>query len=153
LIISFAWTTPALVLAQKDTTRRDWKPRTIAAARKVMTAGELVEAWSISPMYAGAGGAKVADIRITEIIEDEDSSTMSDDEWEREGFHVLEALGAKIDGSSPLDVFRFWRLENVQPQTVVRFELIRLTPKGEAERARLERMAIQPFALPPGWDK
>jgi len=150
MILSFAWTTPALVLGQKDTTRRDWAPRTIAAARKVMNAGETVAAWSKSPRF---GGIKVADIRLTEIIEDEDSRTMSDDEWEREGFHVLTALGSMIDGSSALDVFRFWRFVNDQPQTVVRFELIRLAPQGEAERARLERMEIQPVALPPGWDK
>lgn len=128
MTISFAWTTPALLLGKKSVTRRDWHPKTILQARRSMESKEPVKAYSRAQYR---GGEHVADIRITEIIEDEDSRLLAPVEWVLEGFHVLQAIGAKIDGSTAADVWRFWTQENTEPQTAIRFELLRLTERGE----------------------
>lgn len=134
--ISFAWMTPALLLGQKSVTRRDWHPRTISQARQAMDAKESVKAYSRAQYR---GGEHVANIRITEIIEDEDSRLLAPVEWVLEGFHVLQAIGAKIDGSTAADVWRFWTKENTDPQTAIRFELVSLTARGEQMRLEAEQ--------------
>lgn len=142
MIISFAWTTPAVALGEKCETRRDWSERTVRQFQKAAETGALVEAWDRSPRF---GGKLFGHVRILEVVPGEDSRTIPLSSWEREGFHVLDLLGAKIAGSSPHDVWRFWLLENDQPQTVVRFELVSLNGYGRAieaqSRAALEKLA------------
>lgn len=128
MIISFAWTTPALVLGEKDTTRRDWSPRTIASARKIIAAGGTMDAYDKSPRF---GGRLVGTIKPLELFEGEKSWLIDSIEWRREGFHVLQAIGAEIHGSTAADVWRFWLVENEEDQSVLRFEVDRLTAYGE----------------------
>lgn len=128
LIISFAWTTPAVVIGEKTETRRDWSRKTIVAARKVMESGALVQAYDRSPRF---GGKEFGTIRITEIVDQEHSQAIPATAWQAEGFHILEKLGATIAKSSPRDVWDFWlngEYENVQ--TVVKFELVQLNAYG-----------------------
>lgn len=60
MIISFAWTTAALLSGQKSVTRRDWQQKYAAQFRP----GDLVDAWDRLPR---AHGKKVATIRITAV--------------------------------------------------------------------------------------
>lgn len=78
MIISFAWTTQALIDGVKTVTRRMWKK----SHAKKFYEGQIVDAYDKLPH---AGGKKVATIRITrqpyvQVLED-----MPDDHFEREG--------------------------------------------------------------------
>lgn len=137
MILSFAWTTPAVVVRVKTQTRRDWTPRTFSMYKRAMSEGRLVDAYDRSPRF---GGKPFGQIRITGLVESEDSRTIPDNSWFKEGFHVLAMLGAKIGGSSPEDVWRFWKERNEQEQNVVDFELVSLNEYGEALRE--ETMAL-----------
>ena len=86
MIISFAWTTPALLAGAKTVTRRDWKPEHAAKFH----AGMLVEAYDRSPR---AHGRKVATIRLTSAPRREWSSHLSEADYEAEGFVWLRAHG------------------------------------------------------------
>lgn len=127
MIISFAWTTPAVVMREKCVTRRDWAAKTIQQFEHAAMTVALVEAWDKSPRFGGKCFGKV---RILEVIAKEDSRTIPVSAWEEEGFHVLTPLGAKIGKSTARDVWLFWLHENDQDQTVVRFELAELNDYG-----------------------
>ena len=127
MILSFAWTTPAVVLGKKDTTRRDWSPKTIAMARKIMAQGGTFDAWDKSPRF---GGKPIGTVRILELIENEDSKMLAESEWEREGFHVLQALNARIGKRGAIEVWQFWKHDNETPQTALRFEVVSLNEHG-----------------------
>lgn len=134
MIISFAWTTPAVVIGEKTETRRDWSERTIMQAKTAATmfkGGNTYEseAWDKSPRF---GGKCFGTIQIIEVIAAEDSrAQMPDSAYKAEGFHILTLLGAKIGKSSPDDVWRFWKEENDEPQTVVKFTLVDLNDYGK----------------------
>jgi len=57
-IISFAWTTEALLAGKKTVTRRDWNDKYAASFRN----GDIVAAWDQNPRY---GGKKIAEIKLT----------------------------------------------------------------------------------------
>ena len=89
MIISFAWTTPALLAGAKTMTRRKWKAE---HARK-FKAGMLVDAYDKSPR---AHGRKVATIRLTrdpylEMLE----GPIPGEVYRREGFAWLAAHGQR----------------------------------------------------------
>lgn len=128
MIISFAWTTPAVVIGQKTETRRDWSPKTFAMIKKAMDEGRLVDAWDKSPRF---GGKEFGKVRILNLVEAEDSRTIPEGSWQKEGFHVLTMLEAKIGKSSPIDVWEFWKNENDQDQVVVTFEVVSLNDHGQ----------------------
>lgn len=136
MIISFAWTTPAVVIDEKTVTRRDWKPITIAQFQGAARTGELVEAWDKSPRF---GGKCFGTVRIIDVVAKEDSRTIPESAWAEEGFHVLTPLGAKIGKSTPRDVWLFWLHENDQDQTVVRFEVAELNDYGRELRAKAQK--------------
>jgi hypothetical protein len=135
MTISFAWTTPAVVLREKCVTRRDWKGITIAQFQGCVKTGELVDAWDKNPRF---GGKPFGKVRILEVTPKEDSRTIPESAWAEEGFHILTPLGAKIGKSTPRDVWMFWLHENEEDQTVVRFELAELNDYGR----KLEADAI-----------
>lgn len=58
-IISFAWTTQALLEGKKTVTRRDWKDRFVF----LMEEGERLQAWDKLPRVKGA--KKIGEIRLT----------------------------------------------------------------------------------------
>ncbi len=61
MIISFAWTTAALLEGRKTVTRREWTDKHAAKFKP----GDLVDAWDKSPRFKGK---KVAVIRIVAIV-------------------------------------------------------------------------------------
>jgi hypothetical protein len=73
-IISFAWTTPALLQGHKTVTRRMWK-------KQLVNPGDLVQAYNRSPRFKGKPVAliKILDIR-TEPL-----SAVTDQEEKLEG--------------------------------------------------------------------
>jgi len=79
-IISFVWTTPALLAGRKTCTRRFWNPA--YAAR--FEAEERVQAWNRSPRTGQ--GRQVAWIRLTAKPYWEALSKMPDSDYEAEGF-------------------------------------------------------------------
>lgn len=141
--ISFAWTTPAVLAAHfqpgltcKTRTRRDWTDRHIEQWRRRLDAsnGRGVEAvaWNKSARFQGKPIGKVL---ITSIRPGECSSTIPDEDWVKEGFDMLQYIGAEFQkGYSALSVWGFWRMCNPGSniQTVVDFELLGVTPFGLA---------------------
>jgi hypothetical protein len=123
VIISFAYTTPALLAGAKSCTRRDWNPS--YAAR--FSEGSLVDAYDKSPRF---GGKKVATIRLTEWPRRESMLWMPDSDYEAEGFQFLydhveliSPAGYKQFGIFDKDAFNWWKASGVVVY-VVRFELV-----------------------------
>lgn len=90
MIISFAWTTPALLAGEKTMTRRHWKAEHAMRFR----AGQLVDAWDKSPRVRGS--RKVATIRITrdpylEVLD----GPIPGEVYRREGFAYLATHGQR----------------------------------------------------------
>ncbi len=130
MIISFAWTTPALLAGAKTMTRRDWKPEHAACFH----AGDLVDAWNRSPRVGrGAGARKVATIRITHEPYQQMSDALHQRDVFDEGFPWLAEHG---EAETVAAIVSDW---TYQPQMlwVVRFELVGV--ESAAERARPER--------------
>ena len=117
-IISFAWTTPALLAGRKTCTRRDW----MADYAQRFTVGELVAAYDRSPR---AGGKQVAVIRLTAdpIL----SNELPAKDWAAEGFDYLEEIGAKVNGNTPLQLWDAW-FKTKPYQWIVRFEVVEEEP-------------------------
>lgn len=86
MIISFAWTTAALLAGAKTVTRRDWKKQHAMQFAK----GKLVDAYDRSPR---THGRKVATIRILRDPYVAWSTDLTDEDYEREGFNWLKAHG------------------------------------------------------------
>jgi hypothetical protein len=119
VIISFAWTTPALLAGQKTVTRRDWSWRHAAKFRS----GELVDAYDKNPRF---GGKRVAVIRLTERPMRAPLGRMPDSDYEAEGFAYMSAHGVRLSVNGPLptrDYFEGWRRSG-ESLWVVRFELV-----------------------------
>lgn len=127
MIISFAWTTPALLAGSKSVTRREWD----YAYAQSFKRGMLVDAWDKSPRY---GGKKVGTIRLTADPSYEAMRSMPDDDYEREGFAYLDEhpeLTSKASrshfGSFSREAFDRWRNAGGAAY-VVRFELVEVLP-------------------------
>lgn len=94
MIVSFAWTTPALLAGAKTMTRRDWS---ISHAAKFRT-GMLVDAWNYTPRVNSARRGiaiahKVATIRIARAPYRTWSTDLTEEDYDREGFNWLRAQG------------------------------------------------------------
>lgn len=124
MIISFAWTTPALLAGAKTMTRRAWKQQQAAKFR----AGMLVDAWDHVPRVRGA--RKVATIRITRDPWQQRTSLMTEDDFKREGIAWLVQSGIKprdVAGVTPTHSWRQWWGQWIQADElvyVVEFELV-----------------------------
>jgi hypothetical protein len=124
MIISFAYTTPALLAGAKTVTRRDWKPE--HAERFLI--GHPVDAYDRSPRN---GGRKVAVVSITSVKR-ESIARMPDSDYEAEGFRWLHehyTVPPKSSGFPDFSraTFDAWR-ESGAVLYVVRFELVRVLP-------------------------
>lgn len=107
MILSTAWTTLAVIAMEKTETRRDWSPKQIALARKQMESRKRVDLWDKSPRFKGK---PYGSCLIVSLIEQEDASTIPDEAWSKEGFHLLSAIGASfMKGLEAPDVWRNWR--------------------------------------------
>lgn len=125
-IISFGWTTPALLAGEKTCTRRDWSASHAMSFRP----GELVAAWNALPRV-GKSPRQVATVRIESVTW---SDEYPDEDWQREGFGYLQAHGLKIGQTEPLALWRLWRQWRPH-QWVVRFELVEAREAPKAGRA------------------
>ncbi|MEK0335834.1 MAG: hypothetical protein QQN41_00155 [Nitrosopumilus sp.] len=102
-IISFAWTTEALLSREKTRTRREWNDK----YAKRFKVGDLIQAWDKQPRFKGK---KVAIIRIIGIKK-EDISLMEDKDYHSEGFYYMEKMGKTIWDKHPKYAFNDWRKE------------------------------------------
>lgn len=78
-IISFAWTTPALISGNKSCTRRDWNPNYARRFRR----GDIVIAYDRQPRN---GGKPIARLRLTQDVTHERDADAPDSDWAAEGF-------------------------------------------------------------------
>jgi len=120
VIISFAYTTPALLAGAKTVTRRDWKPE--HAGRFPIF--HPVDAYDRSPRN---GGRKVGTVRVLSLRR-ELIGLMPDSDYEAEGFAWLHANGVTPPPSSGFPdfsraTFDAWRASGALLY-VVRFELL-----------------------------
>tara|TARA_Y100000310_G_scaffold105118_1_gene103490 strand:- start:249 stop:611 length:363 start_codon:yes stop_codon:yes gene_type:complete len=113
-IISFTYTTPALLAGKKSVTRHDWKEEYARQFR----AGDLVQAYDRSPR---AGGKRVAIIRL--LIQPYQLEYLSDVDWYGEGFHWMTEQGLTLGGVQPETVWQQWREHGVSHLWVVRFQI------------------------------
>lgn len=127
-IISFAWTTPALVAGQKTVTRREWDDD----YAKRWKPGEIALAYNRSPR---AHGEAVARLKIISVTHEDDFLAPSSD-YEAEGFAWLkehpEAL-PKTDRSMyrfnvERSQFNRWR-DAGGKSWVIRFEVLEIFAK------------------------
>lgn len=123
-IISFAYTTPALLAGAKRVTRRDWKPEHAAKFR----AGMRCLAYDKSPRI---GGKSVAIIRLLKEPLFEPMVSTPDSDFEKEGFAwlvqnrplVWRKFAGEVGELDPWAWFNAWR-QIGGSRWVVRFELI-----------------------------
>lgn len=120
MIVSFAWTTPALLAGAKTVTRRDWTPQHAAHFHR----GDVVDAWSKSPR---AHGEKVARILITRDPWVQMSNAVKPDDWTREGFEWFAWNGTPEDRLRVDAIWMGWRT-TPRPLYVVEFELVEVLP-------------------------
>jgi hypothetical protein len=145
--ISFAWTSPALVLGHKTCTRRDWDPGYASRMKR----GAVLSAWDRQPRFHGN---HIAFIRLLSDATWTPMSEMPDSDYQAEGFEFMyshpEIMTKTIEGL-PRDHFithvlskegfENWR-GNSGSMYVVRFEVLQLTPLGERLRAFYEQMML-----------
>lgn len=84
MILSFAWTTDALLSGKKTCTRRQWSDRTAIAWLNAYRQGRLMhQAWTNAPFVQNA--RKVADIRLTQLPYQERLTDTPESDLEAEG--------------------------------------------------------------------
>lgn len=127
MIISFGWTTPALLAGQKTVTRRDWAPSHAAKFH----AGMVVDAWNTSPRNVKGNPRKVATIRLTADPYLEATNLVPREDWDAEGFEYLTKKGLRVDGLDPIIWWDLWHLAPTEVY-VVRFELVELLAEEAA---------------------
>lgn len=103
MIVSFAWTSESFKAGRKTKTRREWTPE--YASRFYV--GDLCKAYDWQPRFKGK---QIGEL-IVESLTYEDISTMSDSDYQLEGFAYLEEQGLKIWGKNPRQAFDDWRDE------------------------------------------
>lgn len=118
-IISFAWTSPALLALEKSRTRRAWNDA-YASRFKV---GDLVQAWDRSPRF---GGKQIAIIQVMGLKK-ENLLLMSENDYVLEGFAYFEKNGLKIRGQDPRVAFDEWKQEGGDLY-VLDFRVVSITP-------------------------
>lgn len=118
MIISFAWTTPALLAGAKTMTRREWHPDHASRFKPAM----LVDAWDRSPRTGK--GRKVATIRLTRAPWYQTTEPLSDDDWLREGFSWLVRSGDAWARDRAQFIWDDWSRRRALHLWVVEFELV-----------------------------
>ena len=116
MIISYAWTTEALLAKRKKVTRRDWSRE--YAAR--FHAGAVHLAYDRNPRI---GGKKVGDVQIERVPYPERLCDIPDEDFELEGLAYMEEKGTLILGKTPREFFNAWRSFR-DVVFVVRFDLV-----------------------------
>ena len=116
MIISYAWTTEALLAERKKVTRRDWSRE--YAAR--FHAGTVHDAYDRLPRVHGK---KIGDVRIERVPYPERACDIPDEDYELEGFAYMEEKGILIRGWTPREFFTRLRFTR-DVLFVVRFDLV-----------------------------
>ena len=116
--ISFAWTTPAVRMLEKNCTRRDWK---LIHAQN-FHAGDIVGALDKQFQY---GGVQFGIIKLLMDPYQENTRDIPDEDFKNEGFVYLSKINAKVDGLTPDQLWKAW---HIYPRVlwVVRFEVIEI---------------------------
>jgi len=136
LIISFAWTTAALLATEegrdvKTCTRRSWND----GYARLFKAGTKAQAWDRSPRFKGD---QVAVISLTQDAYLESTSMAPDEDYRREGLEWMEKQGIMIPVTYkgrklPMSPRQFWEQWKAADELVyvVRFQVMqRLAPVG-----------------------
>lgn len=120
LIMSFDWTTPALLAEEKTVSRRHWKDRHAQKYRK----GMRVQAWDHQPRTRK--GQHKAWIRLREAPYKQPLCYMPDSDWVAEGFRYMDQHRELLPANCPIDPswegFVAWR-SSPEEVYVVRFDL------------------------------
>lgn len=122
-IISFDWTTLALLAGRKTRSRRNWKPSHAAKFK----AGGVYQAWDHQPRTGK--GAKKADIRFTADPYWQLLADMPDEDYEAEGFAFFQEhpeIPCRLPGLGPGGMsWAYWEWWKAQPGGlyVLSFEL------------------------------
>ena len=116
MIISFGWTTEALLAGAKTVTRRDWNPKHAAKFK----AGMLIDAWNTSPRNVKGNPHKVATIRLTTGPYADWSDAFPSYEWYAEGFGYMTDNGGGVTVDR---IVHDWR-SKPHMLYVVRFEVV-----------------------------
>lgn len=132
MILSFAWTTDALLLGKKTCTRRAWSDRTANSWVNAYKGDRLIHsAWNKMPLCRGA--KKIADILLTQLPYQERLRDMPQSDLSAEGgLWSSKEEFINLFGNPELVVW------------VVRFELA-MPPKGQLRDA----IALGRSSLPP----
>ena len=121
MIVSFAFTTPALLAGRKTRTRRDWAPVTV----KKYHVGDVCQAYDKGPRN---GGHRVGYITITGMKR-ENVALMPDEDYEKEGFAYMEEQGLTIWGKQPRKAFEDW-IDTEKTYWVVDFVKVEMPSEG-----------------------
>lgn len=119
MIISFGWTTPAILARRKTVTRREWDPRYADRFYE----GQVLDAWNTSPRNVRGNPHKIATIKLIAKPYLEHARLAPDDDWEGEGFAYLTEIGLTVHGHTPEAMWRSWKINNPS-LWVVRFEIL-----------------------------
>jgi hypothetical protein len=123
MIVSFGWTSPALLAGVKTVTRRDWAPSHAAKFHK----GMLVDAWNWSPRVVQRNPHKIAIIRLTEDPKLELTRDAPESDYDAEGFRYLTGLRQRIGDLEPNELWDEWTdFENLARLWVIRFEVVEI---------------------------
>lgn len=120
MIVSFSWTTPALLAGRKTRTRRQWDEK--YAAR--FHVGDVCQAYDKGPRN---GGKRVGYIKITGMKR-ENVALMPEEDFEKEGFAYLEEQGFTLWEKPARKAFDDW-IDTGKEYLVVDFE--KLDPKEQ----------------------
>ena len=100
--ISFAWTTPAIIVQQKHRTRRDWSDRYAA----MFSVGSIHSATDRQMRY---GGKVIETIKIANKFKQR-TGLLTEEDYKLEGFAYLESIGVKMQGQPVREWFCAWKL-------------------------------------------
>ncbi len=103
LIVSFAWTTDSFLAGRKTRTRRDWKD----SYAEMFKPGYFVQAWDRQPRF---GGKKIGEIVIVKVWK-QNTSQLTEEDYEKEGFAYMEEKGIKMWGKPARQAFDDWKKE------------------------------------------
>lgn len=168
MIISFAWTTLAVIANHYDPpgkteTRRDWSPKTIAQFQKLI--GHKVDAWDKSPRFFGKHFGTIV---VRDVIPAECALNVPDSAWQAEGFDRLTSIGRGFSAKwFAEDTWKYWLVPEERDgsfytfaQTVLVFELADLNEYGHRLWAEamevhgeklVQRAPVPVLAMPEGW--
>jgi hypothetical protein len=131
MIVSFAWTTPALLAGAKTMSRREWKPEHALRFHR----GDVIDAWDKSPRTGK--GKPVAKIRLMRDVYAQNTRELTDLDYVREGFTWLTLFGAAEDRTRVQEIWDEWR---IAPRVlwVLEFEVLGrlVVPSGGASPSK-----------------